>query len=224
MGSTEEICNLIIFVNGFWIKGWTGKLVRSQYPYQNYWRLPHEVNLQDQCPETIEQEVKGAFVNAAKKFFKAQDTIFIDCEMPMLNKASSRFRKGALKMNKLLLKEKPLSSYNKIYFVSHSAGCAYANGMIDTALKHHLKVEEHLMIAPFQVEKIITHPAVKTTQVNVEGDFLSKSSGQNIIAKNVHKSVWIEDSQTQNWRKIYPKVDNSNHGIVRMHPYLFEEI
>lgn len=217
--STEETCNLIILVNGYWVPGVLGRWIHSQYPKENYWCLPKEIQLSsNDCKSQSHSE----FVKAAMEYYKAKEVCFVDSKMRFYSTAKNRIDDGHFEMEELL-SQKDFSNYEQVIFISHSAGAAYAQGMIATALKAGVNVTNHLCLAPYQIKKLDFTGHPETIQVNIDQDWLSFYSGKNTAGKGVGINLLLKEKDISFLKKdLEPMIKNSNHGIIRMLPGLFK--
>lgn len=139
----------IIFVNGY---------THACKPLEPYWT---EKGMQ--------------FIENAKTFFDCFDNnYFINGEGPWYSGAKYRFKKGKI-AGENFIENYDLSNKKEItfYFVTHSMGAAFAEGMVETFFEHQVKVEKIVHFSPADASGICIPLSTKNVlriQLNLDGD------------------------------------------------------
>ncbi len=145
----QKISKIIFFVNGY---------TKNCRPLLPYWT-----------------EKGSQFLDAANQYFGGNcEFEFVNGEGPWYSSAKFRSNKGKLFANSFIpeLKEK-LSEKAEIYFVTHSMGSAFSEGMISRFMNADLPVKKvvHLSVADAENIKIADNSLkIQRLQVSISGD------------------------------------------------------
>jgi hypothetical protein len=152
----QKSSKLIFFVNGYTYKC---------KPFQAYWT-----------------EKGNQFIEAALNYFGTDSsTYYVNGESYWFSGANFRSKKGVNFAKQILneIKEK-LDENGKLFFVTHSMGSAFAEGMISVFLEQNIQVEKviHFSVADAKNIKLTKiSENIKRIQIGISDDFTARFIG-----------------------------------------------
>ena len=180
----------ILFVNGHWTSGWSGKLLGADTPGKGYWG--------------------SGFENAAARFFRDQSkhNMWIDgsSNFGIDQSGENRYNEGyAYALENLEVITSDLVEGETFKLLSHSEGAAYGAGVAQALIDRGYKVETIVHLSADEDDEFSTPKEPMTYQLGYSGDWITG----NYEIENVDRYGLAERADL-GWKTIHGSTRNAS--------------